>query len=194
MTLYDPELVTPPAEPALSLAEAKAHCRVDVTDDDALLTSLCHAATRWAEEYTRRSLVTRALRADYDLWPQGAQCFFLPLPPLVAVSQVSYYDTAGAVQILSSAVYSVHAGTPGLVSLTNGQSWPGAQVRPRAIAIAYTAGYGTATDVPEPIRHALRLLVGHWYAQREGVVVGTVPSQLLFGVHALLSPYRVGVI
>jgi len=39
------------------------------------------------------------------------------------------------------------------------------------------------------VEQAVRLLVGHWYANREGVVVGEVSSQLELGVERLLQ-YR----
>jgi len=39
------------------------------------------------------------------------------------------------------------------------------------------------------VEQAVRLLVGHWYANREGVVVGEVSSQLQLGVERLLQ-YR----
>ena len=35
----------------VSRSDAKAHLRVDFTDDDALITSLIVAARRWAEDY-----------------------------------------------------------------------------------------------------------------------------------------------
>lgn len=36
------------------------------------------------------------------------------------------------------------------------------------------------------VKQAILLLVGHWYANREDVVTGTIASQLPMGVHALL--------
>ena len=39
--------------------------------------------------------------------------------------------------------------------------------------IAFIAGYGDAPpDVPAPIRHALKLLVAHWFEHREPVALG----------------------
>lgn len=44
-------------------------------------------------------------------------------------------------------------------------------------------------DVPESIKIAVLLLVGHYYANREAVTFGT-PSKIPFGVESLLWPYR----
>src|SRR5665647_77528 len=43
------------------------------------------------------------------------------------------------------------------------------------IELDVTVGYGAAAvDVPEPLRQAIRLLVGHWYENRGLAALGTV--------------------
>ena len=60
---------------------------------------------------------------------------------------------------------------PGTVSLMAGPagfSWPTTQVRTDAIKIEYVVGFGDAiTDIPQTVRHALMMLVAHWYENRE---------------------------
>lgn len=65
----------------------------------------------------------------------------------------------------------------------------------RGIVVRWRAGYplteGTSA-APAPIRHAILLMVGHLYANRDGVTVTTAkPEQLPLGVEALLAPFRV---
>jgi len=58
-------------------------------------------------------------------------------------------------------------------------------------AEGYVSSIGVAivTPVPAPIRHAILLLVSHWYANRDAA--GEKPSHAVeFGVDALLAPYR----
>jgi hypothetical protein len=38
---------------------------------------------------------------------------------------------------------------------------------------------------------AIRILAGHFYENRQAVLVGTIATELPIGVHALLAPYRV---
>jgi hypothetical protein len=38
---------------------------------------------------------------------------------------------------------------------------------------------------------AMLLMIGHWYANREAIIVGTISSELFLTVEALLFPYRV---
>ena len=51
-------------------------------------------------------------------------------------------------------------------------------------------GYGDATtDVPETIRHAMMLMVGHWYDNREQTGFDEL-SNIPFGYEALLNMHR----
>lgn len=40
------------------------------------------------------------------------------------------------------------------------------------------------------IDQACLLLIGHWYANREAVVIGTITAEVPLAVQALLQPYR----
>lgn len=61
------KLITAPTEPAVPLEDAKAHLRVEGADDDALITSMIHAATEAAEQMTGRARL-----------PAHGQCHRLP--------------------------------------------------------------------------------------------------------------------
>lgn len=49
---------------------------------------------------------------------------------------------------------------------------------------------GNALLVTKPIRQGALLLIGHWYASRESVVIGTITAVLPMATNALWSPYR----
>lgn len=67
---------------------------------------------------------------------------------------------------------------------------PAVTQRFRAI---YQAGYAvdpTDADVwaaPEDIKQAVKLLVGNWFENREGVIIGTITTELELAVKMLLS-------
>jgi uncharacterized phiE125 gp8 family phage protein len=53
-------------------------------------------------------------------------------------------------------------------------------------------GYGaTASDVPDALRHAIRMLVAHWYENRGLAAIGASTAMLPGGLGALIAPYRV---
>jgi uncharacterized phiE125 gp8 family phage protein len=73
-----------------------------------------------------------------------------------------------------------------------GDASPPEPLRPvNGIEIALTLGFGaTADDVPQTIRHALLLLVAHWYENREPVEIGASSTAIPSMVAELLAPYR----
>lgn len=176
----------------LTTTQAKSHLRVDGSDEDALIGNLVTAARQYVEEHTGRALITQTWEYTADAFPTKAGAIWLPRPPLIAVSQVQYVDTAGATQTWDSDEYRVDAvSVPGRVTLADGAVWPTPNDVSNAVTVTYTAGYGAASDVPEPIKQALLLLIGSWYGSRENEVVGTVVGRFEFAVKALLAPYRV---
>lgn len=119
----------------------------------------------------------------------------LPCPNLIGVDSVGYVDTDGALQTLDSSLWRAFGvGGRGHVAPVYGTAWPATRWEPEAVRIRYRAGYGpAASDVPAPIRHAVLLLIGHLYENREAEVVGTRAAaiELPTGVNALLSNFKV---
>lgn len=47
-----------------------------------------------------------------------------------------------------------------------------------------------ALVLDDDITTAMLLVIGHWYANRESVVVGTITSELPMAVNAIIAPYQ----
>lgn len=192
--LYDlkPVRTVAPAGPILTLAEAKAHLRVDHDDDDALITAIVQAATDHVDGYAGilgRALVSQTWRMNIECWPARIR---LPLAPVSAITSVKYYDTANAQQTLDGSNYALldDALSP-LIVWTGTASLPPIFDREDAIEVLFVAGYGgAASDVPQPIRHAALLLAGNLYESRETFVVGETVATLPFAAMSLLAPFR----
>lgn len=169
-----------PAATPVSLTEVKAHCRVDGTDDDAVLQIYLDAAVAHldgAEGILGRCLVTQTWDYKFDAFDGD---IVVPLPDLQSVASVSYVDTAGATQTVSSADYTV-AGQ----RIVHDTSWPVAGDVPNAVTVRFVAGYGLAVSVPASIKAAILLYVGDLYANREGSgEFGNLAAR------ALLMPYK----
>ena len=157
------------------------------------MTAFVSAATAWSEEWMRVALITRTYDYWLDDWPDGRE-IALPMPPLQSVDGVYYYDEDDTEYTLATTDYLVDAnGWPGRIVLRRDASWPSMTLRAvNGVRVRFTAGYGdAASNVPENIRHAVRMLLGHFYEHRELVVSsGAVPKELPFAVRALLAPYR----
>jgi uncharacterized phiE125 gp8 family phage protein len=190
MLPYSLAVVTPPAVEPVTLAEAKSQCNVVATDEDSLLLRLIAAAREFIEVLTSRALITQTLRVRLHQWP--CEKIELPRPPLQAVTGITYYDLAGALQTLPTTYYDVDADRqPGVVWRDEDASWPSADDRTNGITITYTAGYGASgAAVPARARQAILLLVGHWYRNREAV--GRVEGEIALTLDALCKSLRVG--
>lgn len=186
------KLVTPPAGEPVSTDELKAHLRVEHSSDNSLIDGLNKAARLQLEEITNRAFMQQTLLHVLPDWPAAGR-IKLPRSPLISVSSVKYYDTAGVLQTLSAAAYVVDAvNEPGQVFPAYGYVWPTVQAdRPDAVQIEYLAGFPTAAEVPENIKHAVKFLAAHWYENRETVNIGNISPELPFTLQALIASIRV---
>lgn len=193
-------LLTAPATPILTTAEAKSHLRIYHTDEDAYIDALVAAATAnidGAEGWLGRCIVSQKWELTIDRFPRNDHCgvvaLNLPLPPLISIEEIEYDNEDGVATELTSANYRKFgvASTGGayVLPLANTE-WPSTHDEPASVRISFTAGYAT---VPASIKHAIKLLVSHFNEHREenidtGAKFGLIP--LPFGVTALLTLYR----
>ncbi|WP_310419720.1 head-tail connector protein [Mycoplana sp. BE70] len=182
-----PVRTSAPASTPVSLVEAKASLRVDFSDDDDLITSLIAAAVNHFDGWSGtlgRALVTQSWRQDFG----RLGVMRLPVGPVASIAKIEYFDGDNVVQTVADTVYTLRTDAVGsYVDLAPDQAWPTTHTRPDAVSVTYVAGTAAA-DVPAAIKTALLLMVGHFYANREAV--GEARSELPFGVHALVAPYR----
>ena len=185
MDLTAPIRVSVGSEP-VSLGLMKEHCRIDSGDEDVVLNHYITAAREWFETALNRTIANTTWKAFLPWFPD---VFVLPYPPLLTVSHLKYLDTNNVQQTLSSATYVVATGrTPGEVMLADGELWPESYTHPQAIEIQWTAGQ---TTVPSRITQGILLLAGHWYENRESVLVGVTGSEVPQAVEAIISTARV---
>ncbi|MBV9571448.1 MAG: phage head-tail connector protein [Alphaproteobacteria bacterium] len=181
------QLITPPAVEPVTLADAKLHLKVDTSDDDALIARLIIAARARAEWHTGRALNTQSWILWLDGWPLCAP-IEIALPPLQGVSSVTVYAPNDSASVIDPAAYQVDAASaPARLALKSTVLPPINLRAMNAVAVAFTAGYGSAaTDVPAGIRDAILELTAFLYEHR-----GEAPAELPLDILALLSPFRV---
>lgn len=185
-------IVEKPAAYPVTLAEALNHMGAQAkTEDYALIDALIASATQHVEDFTGRAFVTRTLDWKMDCWPDRG-LFRVPLPPLQSVTSIKYIDSAGDEQTWAAENYQVDANEDGgRIALAYGATLPSLRGGDlNAVTVRFVAGYGHAGVVPQPIRQAILLLVGHWYHERRPVGVAQL-SEMPFQVSALLMPFKV---
>lgn len=186
-----------PAVEPLTLEEAKIHLRVDDGAEDTLIESLIKAfrsSIDGKDGWLNRALITQTWDLHLDRFPADSRTpIQIPLPPLQSVTHVKYYDADGILQTLSSANYFVDSvSEPARLFPAYNLSWPTTRERPNAVNVRFVAGYGAAAgSIPEAIRQAGLLQIGHWYANRESVAVGVSVAEMPQSVGWLLRPYKI---
>ena len=186
-------LVTPPPIEPVSLSEAKRHCRIPdaFTDDDSTIASLITSARQLLEEECWSAFITQT----WDFWwDRFWWKLFVPHCPLQQVVKFQYVSNASPwPQIdIPTSVWELSAtNNLSYARLKYLQTWPLTRGYRDDVYMRVTLGYGDAPgDVPMPIRHAIKLLVGDGYNNRENSVVGVVSTKISHGVDALVAPYR----
>jgi len=183
---------SPPSEEPVTLSEAKAYLRVDDDNDDTLIGNLISAARISCEGYTGRAFVNRGMSAVADQWPEPLSCagtmgFNLPKPPLSDVNSIEIFDSLHAPVELAADLYFVDTvSIPGQIVLEQSAFAPIAGQIANGIAIHFTAGYGSASDVPAPIRQAVLQMTAYLYDNR-----GASNALTRSGAADLLQPYRI---
>jgi uncharacterized phiE125 gp8 family phage protein len=180
-------LIPPSAEP-WSVVEAKAFLRVEHDDDDAVIAALIAAARGHVEALSRRALLVQRWRVVMDAWPANGR-LDPRVGPLRAVIAARVYDQGDTTHAVDTARFVVDAAANVIASPCWALPLPG---RAHAgIELDLELGYGaSASDVPEPLRHAIRMLVAHWYENRGLAAIGGNVAMLPAGLGALVAPYR----
>lgn len=170
----------------IGLADARAQLRPDGIDDDPLIQSLIDAASAHVERLTGYVAATRVGEAfRFDRFGRQLELRLRPIDPDTIA--VSYLDGNGDAKVFADIRVVEKNGTTRILPAI-GFCWPEPVCAPGAVTVTATVGFG-ATDqdgaaaAPDNVKHAVRLLVGSWYDDREA---GPVPA----AVNGLLEDER----
>ena len=185
------KLITTASALAVSLVEAKAHLRVDVADDDALITAYITAATEMAEQATGRAIMPQTWQLTLDAFPSALA---LTRTPVASITSITYADAAGTVQTLSSSLYSLdnlYDHGQAYVVPTYATVWPTTRDQINAVTCTFLAGYANAAAVPESLKSWVKLMVGAMYENRASEVLERGSVLQLGFADRLLDRYKV---
>lgn len=195
------EVITPPVNSPVSLADAKVHLRVDGTDEDTLIQLYIDAATQSAQDFLKRALITQTLEMTMDGFVESAKLDLVWegtltgyrqdiegfsdiidvwRAPIQSVTSITTFDDDNASTVYASANYELDA-KKGRIYLNQNNVWPTDLRDYAGVKVRYVAGYGDdPADVPADIRMAILQHVSQMY-ERCGVCEMPAACRQLLG-------------
>jgi uncharacterized phiE125 gp8 family phage protein len=175
------KLITAPVIEPYALEEAKSHCRIAITDDDARVSEWIRAARTKVEKDTGRALLTQTWDLFLDAfycggpylgdfgWPRYARpAILVPYPPLQSVTSVNQTDTNNNETVWAASNYVVDtASEPGRIGLSDTGSWPTGLRIFQPGRVRFVAGWTSAEGIPDSLRQAVALQIGWFSENRE---------------------------
>ncbi len=169
----------PTVEP-VTLAQAKNHLRVDITDDDDYIAELVSGAREACEVFCGRSFAIKSYMQTLDAFPYYTDTVFsqnalppsysslptysctawnysqmikLYMPPAIAVQGIDYTDAEGSNQTLVQGTDFLldNISEPSRIFPMPGLTWPPVLYVPNGVRIRFTAGFGSTDTNPAPI-------------------------------------------
>ena len=169
----------------LDIEYVKAHLNAlpnDSDEDDLIIEPLITSAREYCENITGRAFIPQTIRAYPDV---SEQVILLPRPPITKIDSITLYHDGNTSETLSAdSDYSCDPDNGLLVFHVNLSGLR--DFNP--IVVEYEAGYA---KLPQLLQEAMRLLIGHWYANRESVQTGsTTAVELPQTTLAILRQYK----
>lgn len=161
----------------VTLAEAKDWLKIDVSDDNNLITELITSARQQCEFYVKMSLITRTVIARVLNDQNNIE---LPYGPVIAVSQVK--DADG--NIVDPSNYKIHGVTFKTLDYSPLNSLIIDGLPTTELTVTYTAGY---TALPKHFKTAIKNQVA-WLYENRGDIQTTTRSGLIYNTNLELSP------
>jgi len=169
----------------LSIAEIKAHCRIDHDDDNALLSIYRSAAVTLIEQATDSDITPTVYEESYSGFYRSHHLTALPID---ALSEVSYSDINNVKQIIASSNYTWYFpdSARGVVTFKDAYVFPTTFNKPDAVVIKYTVGVGIVSSL---IKAAILLQIGSFYEHRENETELNLKT-IAIGVQRIIDLYR----
>lgn len=171
-------LVTPPdGDDIVTLADLRLHLRVDQTTEDTLITALRDSAIAHLDGWggvLGRAIAEQQWRQDFTAWGD----LRLALPDVSEVT-VTAVDADGA--DLSVTGWTLKRDDIGWYVEAQGDGSPA--------TVSVTMTCALPEDRLPAVRAAVKLLVGHWFANREAVSADGL-QEVPVAVSALIAPLR----
>lgn len=185
-------------DPVVTVAEHKDWSRIKGTANDAEIARMIPGATRYAEDWMHRALVTQTWQIGFDSFPFGffsipdtPQIIELPYSKVISLEEVKvFFDDDTDDDTLKDLFQLDKNSEPGRIILKPSKNWPSGLRQIDAVSITYKSGFGLAAAVPQAIKDAIHYLVADRFENRESYrkeAVNTIPR----GAEGLMMPWKI---
>lgn len=185
MTLF--RTVEPTVEP-VTLADAKAHLKLQHDSEDSLISGLIRAARDEVEKSAGLALIDQTWRLALDRWPRDS-CALIAKHPVKEVLSVTAYGPDGEASLIDPDTYQLDTLSRPARLHFEAQTAPLRAMN--GIEIDFAAGFGEAgPDVPDLLKRAVLVLMAHWFEFRAAFGPGDQPVSFPVGYERMLAGYR----
>jgi hypothetical protein len=169
----------------ISLQDAKDHLRILGTDQDSLVTRYLHAAIQWAETRTERVIAPSVYQIRIE--PDDVT-LELPLPDFIEITKLESVTDGAKTTLFEKETsgtlsdYITVDDFPNPAEITVSTS----NLADTVDYLIITASFGMDT-LPEDMKAAIQLLLGHLYRNESEVITGSIATQMPQGAETILS-------
>jgi uncharacterized phiE125 gp8 family phage protein len=178
---------------AVTVEQARNQCNVSHREDDQFLRAAILAAQSYIEKQLECVICLQTVQFRFDRFPKTNTPIPLPLFPIQEIESVSYInpDAVATTLTLAKVVQPQSYGKYEM-KLVDWEYWPQTRQTPNAVTIQALVGWVSPEAIPAAIKQAILMLVGHWYLNRESVIVGQTSKEIEFATSMLLESMRPG--
>jgi len=173
----------------VTVHQAKQNSNITHDLDDQLIDAL----TSTVREYVERDIGYITTQQQYiGYLGKFENIIKIPLRPIISIDEIKYFDADGVEQTLEPSLYQFSGvGIEPVLCPAPNNSWPQVQEgRLQAITITMTAGHATRDLVPHTLKQAIKLLVSHFYENRESTTQGINVVEMPQGYEFLVQSFR----
>jgi len=181
-------LTFPSAENSLiKLQDVKDHLRIKDGTEDTLIQAYLNTAIFHYEDFTGRIVNVSEFKCTLDSFPSNGKLVELMRYPVKAIQEIKFVDADGADQVLVLEDCRIDYSEPLRLAPALNKSWPVVAPVLGAITIKFECGYADVASLRPSARQAILMMVGHFYNNRESVVVGRVTNEVPHSARMLME-------
>ncbi|HCO90506.1 MAG TPA: hypothetical protein DIT40_05990 [Alphaproteobacteria bacterium] len=179
----------------IDLADAKAYLRILEDDFDAEIGIAIRAASAYLDldDEGFGGLSSPVAPQTWRVYGSGFNPTVLRLPfaRIRSVTSVQYTAPDGTTGTVPGGDYDlIRIGRAYHIRIEPGAAWPATRSEPGSVRIDLEAGFEDVDSIPEDIKAAARLLIGHFFENRDGGSAGKVSDDVMSAVDSLTRRYR----